>query len=151
MARGQDHDKVNSVVMLGVIVTGLITKSDSTIITGLGIGLGTLWLSPDLDLRKSNPSNRLGLFKELLGPYRALCGHHRSFLSHSPIVSSLVRVLYFLSPFIVYCLLTENQVLLNKVTLSSEFFYTLVGLEIATDLHLFLDWQSSFFKKIRKV
>lgn len=96
ISSGKIHDKVNLVIMLGTLITGIIIKSDSTIITGLGIGLGTVWLSPDLDLAKSNPSNRLGLFKILLAPYRSICGHHRSWVSHSPILSSLIRVAYFI-------------------------------------------------------
>ena len=151
MSSGKDHDKINSLVMAGVLVLGVTSNSYPLIFSGLGIGLGTVWLSPDLDLTKSNPTNRLGPFKALLMPYRLLCGHHRSIVSHSPIFSSLIRVAYFMSPIVIWCVINDKQDLLSKVTLSPAFFWTLIGLEIATDLHLFLDFQYSYFKKIRKV
>ena len=151
MSSGKDHDKINSLVMAGVLVLGVTSNSYPLIFSGLGIGLGTIFLSPDLDLPKSNPTNRLGPFKALLMPYRLLCGHHRSIVSHSPIFSSLIRVAYFMSPIVIWCVINDKQDLLSKVTLSPAFFWTLIGLEIATDLHLFLDFQYSYFKKIRKV
>lgn len=146
MASGKTHDRLNSIATFGTICLGLVLKSDPVIITGLGIGLGTVYLSPDLDLAKSNPTNRLGPFKLFLGPYRAMCGHHRSWVSHSPVVSNLIRVAYFMSPIVIFCIYKGYDYQLAKVVLSKEFFYALVGLEIATNLHLFLDWQYSYFK-----
>ena len=151
MSSGKDHDSINTLVMTGVLSLGITANSYPLIFSGLGIGLGTIFLSPDLDLPNSNPTNRLGPFKALLMPYRLLCGHHRSIVSHSPIFSSLIRVAYFMSPIVIWCVINDKQVELSKVTLSPVFFWTLIGLEIATDLHLFLDVQSSYFKKIRKV
>lgn len=150
LSSGKTHDQINFLATSGILTLGLITQSGETIYTGLGIGLGTIFLSPDLDLSVSNPTNRLGPFSILLLPYRLMCGHHRSFVSHSPIVSSLIRVLYFLSPFVIWSAISNQQAMLTKVTLSPEFFWILVGLEIATDIHLFLDFQYSFFKKLRK-
>lgn len=135
---------------MGVTLTlGLVTQSIDIVSIGLGIGLGTAFLSPDLDLATSNPTNRLGPLSILLAPYRMLCGHHRSFWSHSPILSSLIRAVYFMIPFEIWCKVSGREDILFSFIRSPLYFWGLVGLEIATDLHLFLDWQYSYFKKIR--
>ena len=151
MSSGATHDKINTFVMGVTLTLGLVAQSTDIVSIGLGIGLGTVWLSPDLDLATSNPTNRLGPLSVLLVPYRMLCGHHRSFWSHSPIVSSLIRAAYFMLPFELLCKFSGREDILLNFIRSPLFFWGLVGLEVATDLHLFLDFQYSYFKKIRSV
>ena len=151
MSSHKTHDNVNTFCALSLLGFGIITRSSDTIYTAVGLGIGTIWLSPDLDLEQSYPSKRFGPLKLLLKPYRMLCGHHRSWVSHTPILSSLIRVLYCLSPLVIYSIFTQDDLWLVKLIYSPSFFWVLIGLEIATDLHLFLDFQYSYFKKIRRI
>lgn len=147
MSSGKNHDKINTRVTLATLGLGVVTLNPSIVSVAVGIALGTIWLSPDLDLTRSNPTNRLGPAKLLLAPYRSFCGHHRSFFSHSPIVSNLIRVLYFgMIPSVV--MVHQGHEDLLRIILTHTYFWALLlGLEIATDIHLIMDWQYSFRKK----
>lgn len=150
MASGKTHDKVNSIVVISILGLGIATQTYELGLLSLGLAIGTIWLSPDLDLKESLPSNRFGVLKPLLAPYQALSGHHRSWISHTPVISNIIRVIYFSSPLILYLLISGENELIRKVTLSREFLYLLAGLEISTDIHLILDWLYSTTKQIKK-
>lgn len=147
MSSGRTHDKINGFFTLAALTGGLVLANPLLISTSIGMALGTLWLSPDLDMPHTLPAKRLGILRPFLWPYVQICGRHRSPISHSPIFSSLIRVFYFgfLPALLLYC--QGYQDLLIDLLLSSEFLAVLVGLEISTDLHLFLDIQHSIRKK----
>ena len=60
--------------------------------SALAFLIGGLWLSPDLDTN-SRPYQRWGPLRWLWWPYRKAL-RHRSVLSHSPLLGTLVRVGY---------------------------------------------------------
>ncbi len=150
MSSGKTHDKVNSIVAISILGLGIATQTYELTLLSLGLAVGTIWLSPDIDIPNSLPSQRFGVLKSLLVPYQELSGHHRSWISHTPVISTLIRLIYFCSPLVGYLLFKGEHELIHKVTLSREFLYLLAGLEISTDIHLLLDWQYSTVKQIRK-
>jgi uncharacterized metal-binding protein len=147
MSSGKTHDKINGLATLATLGLGVVTLSPNVAFVALGIAIGTIWLSPDLDMSHSLPAQRLGPIKLLLIPYTKFCGHHRSFISHSPIVSSIIRVLYFgIIPALLMVHYGHEATL--RMILTHEYFWmVLLGLEIATDIHLVLDVQHSIRKK----
>jgi uncharacterized metal-binding protein len=54
--------------------------------------ISSLFLSPDLDLGRSDPQSRWGVFRILWKPYAKLF-HHRG-VSHNPLLGPLSRILY---------------------------------------------------------
>jgi len=54
-----------------------------------------LFLSPDLDLRRSRAFGRWGVFRWLWIPYAVMFRHRR--ISHHPVVGPLTRILYLLT------------------------------------------------------
>ena len=150
MSKGIHHDRFNTVVTLSLLMGGL-AKGDINIVScAVGLAVGTLWLSPDLDLARSNPTNRLGVVKLLYAPYRKLCGHHRSIISHSPILSNLIRFVYTFTPFIALAVALGHQDTVRTILNSELFLWFYLGLETSTDIHLILDWQYSLRKRFRK-
>lgn len=147
MSAGKDHDNFNAGIT--VLCIAASTVMPTMLYVGAGVAIGTIWLSPDLDLKQSLPSARLSLLSPLFRPYRALCGHHRSMISHAPILSTAIRVLYCLIPLIVYCAYSSNLELILKLLLDNRFHAVYLGLELSAICHLLLDLQYSFRKKIR--
>ena len=61
---------------------------------GCGYLLGTLLLSPDMDLFESDSINRWGPFRYIWWPYAQICAHRG--ISHSWLFGTLTRVGYLL-------------------------------------------------------
>ncbi|WP_157969066.1 DUF2227 family putative metal-binding protein [Thermus sediminis] len=81
--------------------------------------VGTLYLSPDLDLPDSRPSRRWGPLSLLWEPYRALHLHRGA--SHSWVYGPLSRLLYlFLPPFFLLITLGIDPKLLLAPVLKWE-------------------------------
>jgi uncharacterized metal-binding protein len=148
MSSGSTHDQFNSFCILSLVSGALATNSMPTLLVAGGFAIGTIWLSPDLDLEKSNPSNRLGILKPLFAPYRAICGHHRSLISHSPVLSTAIRVLYSLIPVFFYMVATKSIEKMADIVADPKVFDLYLGIELSTDVHLVLDWQYSIRKKM---
>lgn len=101
---------------------------------GLGYLLGSLFLSPDLDLLHSRPARRWGPLRFLWWPYARLFRHRG--LSHHPFLGPLTRFLY-----LGLWLLSLSFLLgfaLPPFRLSWA-LSGLVGLWIPQFLHVFLD------------
>jgi uncharacterized metal-binding protein len=134
---GNAHDKAGVIFGGGLILSSFLLSVPGLPIAGLGCIIGTLWLSPDLDLPKSNPRRRWGILKPIWNPYHKIIPH-RSWLSHSVGLSTALRVAYLgfpllLIPGIVPWLMANAAIALP--------FY--IGLEIATIVHLILDGKLS--------
>lgn len=152
MSSGINHDKINNLLTMGLVGAAIAAQSPLIGSAALGFFVGTQWLSPDLDLPHSLPTQRFGFMKFVLDPYRNLVGHHRSVLSHSPILSTFIRLAYFILPValgLAYFGRLENVYKLFQVyqTLIISF---IIGLELSTDTHLILDWQYSLKRKWRR-
>ena len=93
MASGQQHDRATCWLALPY---GLLwwpwMGPRGALVSGLAFLIGGLWLSPDLDTN-SRPYQRWGPLRWLWWPYRKAL-RHRSVLSHSPLLGTLVRVGY---------------------------------------------------------
>ena len=93
MASGQQHDRATCWLALPY---GLLwwpwMGPRGALVSGLAFLIGGLLLSPDLDTN-SRPYQRWGPLRWLWWPYRKAL-RHRSVLSHSPLLGTLVRVGY---------------------------------------------------------
>jgi uncharacterized metal-binding protein len=145
MSSGKSHDNFNSGITLLCVASS--TVMPSMLYVAAGVAIGTVWLSPDLDLKQSRPSSRLLFLKPFFAPYRTLCGHHRSIVSHSPILSTAIRVFYCLIPLTAYCFYVKDPTLILKLLLDTRFHGIYVGLELSTITHLTLDLQSSLRRR----
>ncbi len=61
-------------------------------LAGLGILLGSIWLSPDLDMARTLPMRRWGPLRVLWWPYAGLFAHRG--VSHHFLLGPLSRVAY---------------------------------------------------------
>ena len=93
MASGQQHDRATCWLALpyGLLWWPWLGPLGA-LVSGLAFLIGGLWLSPDLDTN-SRPYQRWGPLRWLWWPYRKAL-RHRSVLSHSPLLGTLVRVGY---------------------------------------------------------
>src|ERR671932_924179 len=91
MASGKNHDRSIHFASPLVLVIGYWQFGELGIIAGASHLLGGLYLSPDLDL-KSLPWKRWGVLRFIWLPYQKI--PHRHWLSHTPIVGSVGRLLY---------------------------------------------------------
>jgi uncharacterized metal-binding protein len=99
--------------------------------------MGGYWFSPDIDLRQSLPSKRLGILSILWKPYRKLSGH-RGF-SHAPIIGTLSRMFYIAIPAIAWGMITKysfHQLWNHREVLAALF----IGLETSAWVHLIMDY-----------
>jgi uncharacterized metal-binding protein len=94
MAMGRSHDRATSLLALpyGLLWWPPLGLVGVAVAAGAFL-VGGLWLSPDLDTR-SNTTRRWGPLRLLWWPYRHWIPH-RSILSHSPLLGSAGRLLYF--------------------------------------------------------
>ena len=95
MGTGIEHEKATKICSLILaLMIGLIFDFKLGFCFGSGFLIGGLWLSPDLDT-KSKPIARWGALQIIWWPYRKLI-HHRSPLSHGPIIGTGIRIFYLL-------------------------------------------------------
>jgi uncharacterized metal-binding protein len=133
VANGNTHDRVGLMVGGGLALSAIFLPFPGLPLMGVGCAVGTLWLSPDLDLPKSNPRRRWGILKSIWNPYHKLVPH-RSWISHSIGFSTAFRVLYLCLPLLLIPGIVPWIAANSAIVLA---FY--LGLEIATWVHLILD------------
>ena len=149
MATGQQHDKATKICSLvfGVCI-GIYLDIQTGVYGGIAFAIGGLWLSPDLDT-ESKPLKRWGIFKIIWFPYRKLI-KHRSFISHSPIIGTLIRLiyLYVISTLIIELIdflnpnvkLNINEIASNIISIyPKQLIVSVIGFELSTWLHLLQD------------
>lgn len=96
MPSGRTHLTVSRICLLPVAAVlwfGFHWYWYHVLLVVLGMWLGELYLSPDLDTR-SRPFYRWGLLRFIWWPYQWLV-RHRSMLSHHIWVGTFFRLLYF--------------------------------------------------------
>lgn len=103
MADGKTHDywglRMATLLALGVFISvWQVPEHWSTHFWGLpgGVLLGTLLLSPDMDMLNTRSAKRWGPFKLLWLPYAWLHDHRG--ISHSWLIGPAVRILYLSLP-----------------------------------------------------
>lgn len=101
---GKNHDKwtLNTTISLLVLSVGTNTFGWCAVAVMFGNTFGGLWLSPDLDLKRSRPSQRWWILSWYWDVYRAICGKHQSGISHTPFIGSTGRLLYLFWPFLAF-------------------------------------------------
>ncbi len=167
MPSGQTHDRITLWSL--PIVTGLtiaLTRNGTlTLLVSGGFLFSGLMLSPDLDLH-SRPFMRWGWFRWIWIPYQKAM-HHRSILSHGPIIGTTVRVLYLACWIVFFGLLGLAIVRLYQdvawswqqfgqdITRSlhnyqAEWIALFVGLELGAMSHSLSDWTNSGYKRFKR-
>lgn len=168
MSSGKNHDRAT--LALGALLFAASWQQGTSFLGGLSISsgclLGGLLISPDLDQSHSNPSQRWGVLRFMWKPYQALIPYHRHWRSHSPIISSAL-VLAYLGGCLVLVVLAlsipfwlkgwrspaDYATELTKwilATYPNQVAAFLIGVELSRDLHLIMDWQYSFRRKLSK-
>ncbi|RUM60932.1 MAG: metal-binding protein [Persephonella sp.] len=167
MPSGNTHEFFN-MVSLPVVLTALQPEGLLPFIAGYLFS--TFYLSPDMDLPHSKPSKRWGSLKIIWVPYQSFVSH-RSLISHSPVISSVIRLLYLLLPLFLTILiifkvidevffegglsviLQQDIGILNietEIFFKNLIFYFAYGVIIGDLLHLLLDFSVSFLKGMKK-
>jgi len=163
MPSGILHDRITYLCTPAVglttygVLNWLRNRSSSSTETGFLAALtagaflfGGLWLSPDLDIY-SDPFKRWGWLRWIWLPYQNNVVH-RSWISHGPIIGTLLRLLYLglwisLFALLLLALLRilgiDRKVLefAKKLTPSmTEIFAIFVGLELSAISHIVADY-----------
>ncbi len=145
MASGQQHDRATCWLALpyGLLWWPWLGPL-GTVVSALAFLIGGLWLSPDLDTN-SRPYQRWGPLRWLWWPYRKTL-RHRSILSHTPVVGTLVRVGYGLGIALLLSGLlhpwgapSSSEVLIWLKQQERLLWVALVGIEASAWLHLLQD------------
>ncbi len=123
------------------------------LLTGAG-GLSGLFLTPDLDVDSGSVSQSnvrraggglLGAAWTVLWKPYALLIRHRSFLSHGPIIGTVIRLLYVVFvPWLVWLLLSRLVSWVPSpyqvAAVPAWFWWFAAGLAVVDCAHIFLDW-----------
>jgi uncharacterized metal-binding protein len=136
MPNYKTHDRIGLMTTPLVGAAALIVSVEAAIITSIAYLLSTFFLSPDLDLR-SRIYKRWGILRWYWYPYQVIIPH-RSFWSHSGIVSGTVRFLYLTVP-LTCAILFVDATLLENLNLNIV-LYCYIGVVLADVVHTVADW-----------
>ena len=168
MAKGKTHDKINICTLVILIWAAYFYFNFRNplllLVFSLSYIFGTLYLSPDLDMENTLPYKRWGRFRFIWYIYSKIIPH-RSLLSHSVFVGTVLRLIWFLGGlfltgfFIVWILHLISLGNCFQAYMDSwrevkffflnnrELFYALLaGLFLSSLLHEIVDVIWSFFK-----
>lgn len=150
MPSSRSHDMI-ALVAAPVVYAGasLVTISDQQSATAITVAflVSSTMLSPDLDT-KSRPYYRWGMIRGIWLPYRWLVPH-RSPISHSLVISSLLRLLYLL---LLSLVLLPFRVDLVSSTFNGSNIVTsiVIGSILADSLHIITDRIVTGIKRARR-
>lgn len=174
MSSGRTHDRITlwSFPLLLTLVALATQSGSQTLLFGGGFLFSGLMFGPDLDIH-SRPYKRWGPLRWIWLPYRRAT-HHRSMLSHGPIVGTGFRLIY-LSAWLLALLalgvvcwaqlrspedwqhlsLLQLEALLGQgralaIAHPMHGLVLFLGLEIGAMSHSLVDWTSSAFKRWRR-
>ncbi|MEA5554600.1 metal-binding protein [Anabaena cylindrica UHCC 0172] len=167
MPSGQTHDRITiwSMPLVAGVTLVSTRSSNMTLLVAGGFMFGGLMFGPDLDIY-SRQFQRWGFLRWIWLPYQKSL-RHRSFLSHGPIIGTILRVVYLTSFLAVVGILALvvfaklGNVALNwgdvwkSVGRSlflyyGEFFALFVGFELGAMSHSLSDWSNSAYKRFQK-
>lgn len=165
MPDGRTHDRLTRRwILLAGTGTMLFSLPLGTTCAA-GIFISGYFMGPDLDTR-SLPFKRWGALRFIWEPYRVMIPH-RSFLSHGPVVGTLIRLIYlsmwiglmsipigFIADRWLGLPFDGRSVLstLNWIFIEHAIYWwtALVGMEIGAATHYIADVCSTFFKRLRR-
>lgn len=151
MPSSATHDTI-ALVAAPVVYAGslLVTSSDqqSAVAITTAFLVSSTMLSPDLDTR-SRPYYRWGMIRGIWLPYRWLVPH-RSVLSHSFVISSLLRLIYLL--LLLSLALVPFGVDLMSMTINGGdvVISIVIGSILADSLHIIADRTVTGAKRTRR-
>lgn len=178
MPSGRTHDSITlwSLPLIAGVTYERTRSASLTLILSGGYLFSGLMFGPDLDIH-SQQYKRWGILRWIWLPYRKSM-RHRSFLSHGPIVGTLVRLVYLASwaiaalglmiiiSAIVYQITGESDAWRQfvqqygaaiKTGLKSSFYdrwvewvALFIGLELGALSHISSDWIGSRWKRLSK-
>jgi uncharacterized metal-binding protein len=145
--KGTSHDTLGLTTTFGVVLLSYYFSVPTWAYGAMASGAftGTLWMSPDLDLKQSLPTKRWGPLKGLWKCYAKKMKHRG--LSHMPIFGNLHRIWYLLTRCccIPLVLLVWAQIVFPWITIHLLMFVS--GIEIYCISHILSDHLYSFLKK----
>ncbi len=140
MASGKNHDRAITITTPIMLASAIASgHADVGLIATAAYYLGGMYLSPDLDL-VSRPFKRWGFLRWFWLPYQRLIPRHRHWLSHGPVVGSVVRLVYLaalISP--VWFLFPGLQQTQWSGVTDTNVLAFLIGIELSALNHLLLD------------
>ena len=142
MSNYKTHDSITLITTSAVAVAlSFFLLPFEVMLISLATLFGGLMFNGDLDCC-SKPYKRWWLLSGFWLPYQKLVGKHRSYLSHGPVVGTVLRILWvalICSPLIWIWL---EAVLSFSFIYWREIIIVLVGLEIGSMSHTLMDWVS---------
>jgi uncharacterized metal-binding protein len=137
MASGKNHDSgILFFTPMWTLTAIHYTSVEIGLVVGLSHFVGGWYLSLDLDL-KSRPFLRWGVLKSIWVPYQDRIPH-RHWLSHAPVIGSVVRLFYlaaWLSPLLLIPSIHRGLLSIGWEWLIAGF----IGVELSAMNHLILD------------
>jgi uncharacterized metal-binding protein len=168
MPSGKIH-ALATCLAVGVIAPSLFTIAGTSTPSVIAFSLGALTgilVNPDLDMPAGSRSFSLvrhtggsfigWLWSRFWLPYAHLIPHHRHFLSHSPLLSTALRLLYLFGiPMLIYTVVRAAWIVhlsaspfplppplppISALTANAYFWWWVGGLAVADTLHCLIDW-----------
>lgn len=141
MASGKRHTQSGIAIGIVQLPIAVVTGQFGLVYSAIGTIVGAWMIGPDLDVPQSLPSQRWLMLKFIWWPYQWALPH-RSFLSHCPIVGTVLRVLYLAGLFYIcnWLLLQNNYVnAMYVIQYPEQTAWFIIGLCINDALHWFYD------------
>ena len=168
MPSGKTHDRIT--LWLSPWITGiafLLTRDgDLTLIVGASFLFSGLMFGPDLDIY-SVQFKRWGKLRWIWLPYQKSLSH-RSYLSHGPLIGTIIRLLYLLSLITIFAMLgvaimqlfwgfdwnwqkfAQQMLISIRENYRQEAIAVFLGLELGAMSHSLSDFTDSTYKHYQK-
>ncbi|WP_066382816.1 MULTISPECIES: metal-binding protein [unclassified Anabaena] len=167
MPSGRTHDRITlwALPVVAGVCLWLTRSGNVTLLVAGGFLFGGLMFGPDLDIY-SRQFQRWGVLRWIWLPYQKSL-RHRSFLSHGPIIGTMLRVLYLSSLLAILAVVilavvqqlgnvsvswqdVEGSLGRSLASYGTEFLALFLGLELGAMSHYLSDWGGSAYKRFRK-
>lgn len=167
MPSGRTHDRITmyALPLVAGVTFWQTRSSNATLLVAGGFLFGGLMFGPDLDIY-SVQFQRWGFLRWIWLPYQKSL-RHRSFLSHGPIIGTILRILYLgclLAILAIFVLAIAERlgnlsftwqdlgktVGRSLVQYDTEYIALFLGLEFGAMSHSLSDWGGSAYKRFQK-
>ncbi|MHC5759041.1 metal-binding protein [Nostoc sp.] len=167
MPSGRTHDRITMYALPFVagITFWQTRSSNATLLVAGGFLFGGLMFGPDLDIY-SVQFQRWGFLRWIWLPYQKSL-RHRSFLSHGPIIGTILRILYLGSLLAILAIIVlaiaeklgnlsftwqdlGGSVGRSLMQYDTEYIALFLGLELGAMSHSLSDWGGSAYKRVQK-
>ena len=145
MASFRTHTNVNNLVNVAITLPGVLIVPDNPRVYMFSIGmvLSTCFMGPDADMNGSIPDLLTGqLFWQLYS--KAIT--HRSIWSHGIGLGTIVRVIYVETIPATIAYVAGMFDLYWSIHFTPYYYWCVVGIFVADNLHIFVDYFTTFQK-----